>query len=93
MSSRKLPAGARVYENDRFKIPDGWITDDEGRTFVKNSGEFTMTATRGATYDDWSFKVENAGVFGDRPIEGIASSRLAVMRKAELAVWGVTRRA
>lgn len=89
MSRRNLPDGIRSYAEERFAVPDGWTAvDQESTAFEKIDGRHKMRARRGHTYDDWSYTVTGGGL--ERG--GIASSRLAAMRKAELDVRLFDRR-
>jgi len=87
MGSRKLPDGVRVYENDRFKIPDGWSKLSD-RMYEKNDGAYRLTVERGQTHDSWKFTASRTAV----EATGEASSRLAAMRKAELHAYLTIKR-
>lgn len=97
MSSRKLPEGVRVYENDRFKIPPGWTRDPAHSvelitglpTWENKSGEYTLRVVKRGSGEDWGFEVVKTLT---TVTTGEASSRLAAMRKAELFVYLTIKR-
>lgn len=90
MVVKKLPPGAVIYQNERFKIPPGWRKADPRKTnrdYIKESAGYTLKAICLGQHDDWVFQVWTDGkILRD----GIASSRLAAMRKAELVVYART---
>lgn len=96
MSKRKIPEWARVYENDRFKIPPGWNRDPDRTTeaitglptWEMYADEYTLRAMKRGSGEDWGFEV----VRNHTTIKtGEASSRLAAMRKAEFFVFMIRK--
>lgn len=90
MTKRKVPDGARVYQNDKFNIPPGWsAVEGSPGVFGRIMDDHRLIAHIRDTHDDWGWYVLDLNSTKLR--EGEASSRLAAMRKAELAERNLRR--